>query len=454
MTGSVLAMADLFDTSELLERAAALVAAARRAGADAADAVAVRGSSLSVDVRLGKVEQSERAEADDMGLRVFVGRRSAHVSANAPGGYDALAARAVAMARVAPEDPFAGLADPADLATTWPDLDLIDRSVTDAAALGEQALAAEDAARAVAGVTNSGGASAAWSLGGLVLVTSTGFSGAYLASRHTLSVTAVAGSGTEMERDWESSSRIHLADLDAPEAVGRRAGARAVARLKPSKPTTGTGTVIWEPRAAVSLVGHLASAINGASVARRTSFLKDRLGSRLFRDGVTIVDDPLRVRGLASRPFDGEGLAAEALAVVDDGLLCHWLLDCATGRELGLRSNGRAGRGTGNPTPVSTNLTLMPGSTGRADMIASVERGLLVTDMIGAGVNGVTGDYSRGASGFWIENGRLGGPVSELTVAGNLIDMYARLVPADDLEYRFGINAPSVMVEGLTIAGR
>lgn len=447
-------MADLLDTAELVDRAGALVAAARRAGADAADAVAVKGGSLSVDVRLGKVEESERSEVVDFGLRVFVGRRSAQVSANTADGFAELAARAVAMARVAPEDPFAGLADAAELAASWPDLDLLDRDAPLAAELTERALAAEDAARAVAGVTNSGGAAASWSLGGLVLVTSTGFAGGYLASRHSLSVTAVAGSGTEMERDWEAVSKTHRADLPDAAEIGRRAGARAVARLKPAKPATGTGTVIWEPRAAVSLVGHLAGAVNGAAVARKTSFLKDRLGARLFPAGVRVVDDPTRVRGLGSRPFDGEGLAGRPLDIVADGVLATWLLDCASARELGLKSNGRAGRGTGNPSPSSTNLTLLAGTATQGQMIASVKRGLLVTDMIGSGVNGVTGDYSRGASGFWIEDGRLAGPVSELTVAGNLIDMYARLVPADDLEYRFGINAPSVMVEGLTIAGR
>lgn len=447
-------MADLLDTAELVDRASALVAAARRAGADAADAVAVKGGSLSVDVRLGKVEESERSEGVDFGLRVFVGGRSAHVSANATTGFDDLAARAVAMARVAPEDPFAGLADAAQLATAWPDLDLLDTHIPVAADLAARALAAEDAARAVAGVTNSGGASASWSFGGLVLVTSTGFAAGYLGSRHALSVTAVAGQGTEMERDWDSTSKTHLADLPAAAEIGRRAGERAVARLKPAKPATGTGTVIWEPRAAISLVGHLAGAVNGAAVARKSSFLKDRLGERLFPAGVTVVDDPTRPRGLGSRPFDGEGLAGQPLALIEDGILAAWLLDCAAARELGMTSNGRAGRGTGNPSPSSTNLTLLAGSVSPAEMIASVKRGLYVTDMIGSGVNGVTGDYSRGASGFWIENGKLAGPVSELTVAGNLIDMYARLVPANDLEYRFGINAPSVMVEGLTIAGR
>jgi PmbA protein len=447
-------MGHAVDSSALLDRASALVEAARRHGADAADAVAVRGTSMSIEVRLGKVEESERSEGDDFGLRVFVGKRSAHVSANVLADVNELAARAVAMARVAPEDPYVGLADAGQLASSWPDLDLLDGVEPSAAELTERALAAEDAARAVAGVTNSGGASAAWSLGGLVLVTSTGFSGAYLGSRHSLSVTAVAGTGTAMERDWEASSKIHLSDLMAADLIGRRAGERAVARLNPQKPATGVGSVIWDARAAISLVGHLASAVNGNSIARKTSFLKDRMGQRLFPEGVTIVDDPHRVRGLGSRPFDGEGLVGPALSIIEDGVLAHWLLDCASARELGLTSNGRAARGTGNPMPASTNLTLLPGSQSREDLIRSVTSGILVTDMIGSGVNGVTGDYSRGASGFWIENGELAGPVSELTIAGNLIDMYSRLVPANDLEYRFGINAPSVMIEGLTIAGR
>ena len=447
-------MRDVLDQSDLEKKAQRLVEAAKKAGADRADAVAVRGVSLSVGVRLGEVEDSERSEGDDFGLRVFVGRRFATVSANALGSADELAARAVAMARVAPEDPWADLIDPALLTHDHPDLDLLDPSTPSAADLTARALACEDAARAVAGVTNSGGASASWSLGGLVLVTSHGFSGAWLRSGHSLSVSAVAGSGTGMQRDWDASSKIFGSDLDAPELVGRRAGERAVKRLNPRKVATVTAPVIWEPRAATGLVGHLLSAINGASIARKTSFLKDRLGRAVFAPGITIVDDPYRRRGLSSRPFDGEGVAGPVLKLVEDGVLKHWLLDGATGRELGMASNGRASRGTGSPSPGSTNVTLLAGTTRRDDMLASVKSGLYVTDMIGSGVNGITGDYSRGASGFWIENGEIGEAVSEITVAGNLTDMFARLVAADDLEYRFSIAAPSLMIEGLTIAGR
>ena len=447
-------MTDILDQSALRDRAQRLVEAARRAGADAADAVAVRGISVSVQVRLGKVEDSERSEGDDFGLRVFVGRRFATVSANALGDADELATRAVAMARVAPEDPWADLIDPALFATSFPDLDLLDPTAPTAAELTARALACEDAARAVAGVTNSGGAHAAWSLGGMVLATSHGFSGAWLRSGHSLSVTAVAGEGTAMQRDWDASSKIHAADLDTPERIGRSAGERAVKRLNPRKVATVTAPVIWEPRAATGLVGHLLGAINGAAIARKTSFLKDRLGSAVFAPGITIVDDPYRPRGLSSRPFDGEGVAGPVMKLIENGVLNHWLLDGATARELGLATNGRASRGTGSPSPGSTNVTLLAGTVSRDDMLKSVKSGLYVTDMIGSGVNGITGDYSRGASGFWIENGELTDAVSEITVAGNLKDMYARLVAADDLEYRFSIAAPSLMIEGLTIAGR
>lgn len=447
-------MTDLLDQSALLDQANRLVEAARRAGADAADAVAVRGIALGVQVRLGAVEQSERSEGDDFGLRVFVGRRSAIVSANTVSDADQLAVRAVAMARAAPEDPFAGLAEDHLLAREFPALDLVDATVPAVDQLRFAALAAEEAGRAVAGVTNSGGASASWGLGGMVLVTSHGFVGTWLRSSHSIAMTAIAGEGTGMERDWEASSKIYRAELEDPEAIGRKAGERAVRRLKPRQAATGQAVVIYDPRAATSLVGHLSGAVNGAAVARKTSFLKDRMGERLFAEGVTISDDPHRRRGLGSRPFDGEGVSGPRLAVIEDGILRHWLLDSASARELGLVSNGRAARGTGLPSPSSTNLTLEPGSVSRADMIGSVERGLYITDMIGSGVNGVTGDYSRGASGFWIEQGELTYPVAEITVAGNLKDMYRRLTPADDLEYRFGINAPTVRIEGLTIAGR
>jgi PmbA protein len=446
-------MTEILDQSDLTEKAARLVAAARRAGADTADAVCVRGVSLSVDVRLGKVEETGRAEGDDFTLRAFVGKRSASVSANVFTDPAELAQRAVAMARVAPEDRFAGLADRDRLATAFPDRDQLDTTIPSAKELTETALAAEDAARGVAGVTNSGGASAGWSLGGLVLATSDGFQGAYLVSRFGLSASAIAGTGTGMERDYDFDNKVYRGDLNSPAAIGRSAGERAVRRLNPRKVPSGRATVVYDPRVSVGLVGHLAGAINGASIARKTSFLRDRMGQPVFSSAIRITDDPTRPRGMASRPFDGEGVAGGPLDVVSGGVLQTWFLDSATARELGLQTNGRAARGGGNPSPGATNLTLLPGEQSPEEMIREIGSGLYVTDLIGHGASVVTGDYSRGAAGFIIENGKLGHPVSEVTIAGNLTDMFREMRPANDLVYRFSVNAPTVAVPGMTIAG-
>jgi PmbA protein len=433
-----------------------LVTAARRAGADAADAVAVRSMSLSVEVRDGATEESQRSEADDVGLRVFVGRRQAVVSTNDVKADAAqLAERAVAMAKVAPEDRFAGLADAAQLATKFPDLDLIDPNLPSVAVLEERAKSAEAAALAVDGVTKSEGASASAGIGGMVLATSNGFRGAYLTSRHSLAMSAIAGQGTAMERDYDFSSTLHAGDLDPPERIGRTAAERAVARLNPRKVSTKRVPVIFDRRVAGGLIGHLAGAINGSSVARKTSFLRDKLGQRLFKPGIRIIDDPLRKRGQRSRPFDGEGVTARPLAIVEDGVLKTWLLDCATARELDLATTGHAQRGVSSPpSPGPTNLHLEAGPKTPDELVADIAEGFYVTELIGMGVNQVTGDYSRGASGFWIENGRLTFPVSEVTIAGNLMTIFGALEPANDLEFRYGTNAPTTRVEGLTVAGR
>jgi PmbA protein len=446
-------MTAILDQKDLTDRAVRLVEAARKAGADAADTVCVRGMSLSVDVRLGRVEETRRAEGDDFNLRVFVGRRFATVSANVLTDPAELAERAVAMARVAPEDPYAGLADPERLAKTFPDLDLLDASIPSAGELTEAALAVEDAARAVPGVSNTGGGSAGWHLGGMVLATSAGFAGSYLASRFSVSVSAIAGEGTAMQRDYDYDSRTHRADLEKPETVGRKAGERAVRRLNPTKVPTGRGTIVYDPRVSTGLVGSLAGAANAAAIARKTSFLIDRLGKPVFAPSIRITDDPLRRRGLGSRPFDGDGVAGAPLDLVRDGVLQTWLLDSATARELGLVTNGRASRGGGSPSPGATNLTLMPGEKTPEDLISGIDSGLYVTELIGHGANLITGDYSRGAAGFVIEHGKLGHAVAEVTIAGNLKDMFARLVVANDLVYRFSVNAPTVAVEGMTIAG-
>jgi PmbA protein len=451
------AVADLFDQSALSALAQRLVEAARRAGADAADAVAVRSVSQGVEVRDGRVEESERSEGDDVGLRVLVGRRQAVVSTNEVRGDSAakLAERAVAMARVAPDDKYVGLADPSLLARDFPDLDLLDPKVPSTAELERRACEAEAAALAVKGVTKSGGASASTGIGGMVLVTSTGFHGAYLRSSQGISMTAISGEGTGMERDYDYTSAPHASDLALPESVGRTAGERTAARANPRKVETCKVPVVFDPRVSGSLVGHLVGAVNGASIARKTSFLKDRLGEQLFAKNIRIVDDPLRVRGLRSQSFDAEGVKVKKLAIIDEGVLTTWLLDCATARELGLATTGHAHRGvSSSPSPGPYNLHLEAGELTPAELIADIKQGFYVTDLIGSGVNGVTGDYSRGASGFWIENGKLTYPVSEVTIAGHLLEIFRNLTPASDLEFRYGINAPTLRLEGLTVAGQ
>jgi len=449
-------MFSLFDQSALLRVAEQLVEAARRMGADTADAIAVRGVSLSVGVREGSVEESERSEADNVGLRVFVGRRQAVVSTNdlAGEGGDQLAERAVAMARVAPQDQFAGLADPELLVRDVPDLDLLDPDLPSVERLEEIARTTESAALSVKGVTKSGGASASAGIGGMVLVTSHGFRGSYIGSHRDIGVEAIAGSGTEMERDYDFSSALHAADLDAAETVGRAAGERAVKRLKPRKASTCRVPVVFEPRVARSVLGHFASAINGSAIARKSSFLRDKLGESLFLRGINIIDDPLKVRGLRSHPFDAEGVAGKRRAIVADGKLTTWILDCATARELGMKTTGHARRGVSStPSPGASNLHLEPGNATPEALIADISAGFYVTDLIGMGANIVTGDYSCGAAGFWIENGQLTYAVSEVTIAGQLLEMFRTLTPANDLAFRYGINAPTVRIEGLTVAG-
>jgi PmbA protein len=449
-------MTTLFDQSNLTNIAERLVDAARRHGADAADAIAVRGVSQSIDVRDGSVEESQRSEGDNVGLRAFVGRRQAVVSTNDLAGVDvdAIAERVVAMARTAPEDRFAGLADPQRLARDLPDLDLLDEALPKVHDLEELARTAEHAARSVKGVTKSGGASASAGIGGMVLVTSGGFCGAYLGSRHGISIEAIAGEGTGMERDFDFTSARHGADLEAAEKIGRSAGERAVKRLSPRKVTTRRVPVVYDRRVAASLVGHLSSAINGGALARKTSFLQNAMGETIFADGVTIIDDPLRPRGLRSQPFDAEGVATARRALVENGVLKSWILDCASARELGLETTGHAQRGVSSvPSPGATNLYLEPGRASPHELISDIEDGFYVTDLIGMGANIVTGGYSRGAAGFWIERGELSYAVSEVTIAGQLRDMFRTMTPADDLVFRRGTDAPTVRVEDLTVAG-
>ncbi|WP_105429487.1 TldD/PmbA family protein [Neorhizobium sp. T6_25] len=448
-------MTSEIDSAELLSRASQLIDLAKAAGADQADAVVVRSRSRSVSVRLGKVEGTEASESDDFSLRVFVGRQVASVSANPGFDMKVLAERAVAMAKVSPDDPFACLADEADLARSYPDLELYDPTDVPTDALREAALEMEQAALDVQGVTNSSGSGASSGMGGLVLVTSHGFSGSYMASRFGRSVSVIAGEGTKMERDYDFDSRLYAADLDDPKLIGLRAGERVVKRVNPRQVDTGSNvTVVFDPRIARGFVGHIAGAINGASVARKTSFLRDKMGQQVLKAGLSITDDPLIVRGSSSRPFDGEGVSGKRMVMIEDGVLNHWFLSTSTARELGLATNGRGVRGGTAVSPASTNLALEPGDISPEDLIKSIGNGFYITELIGQGVNMITGEYSRGATGFWIENGELAYPVSEVTIASNLKDMFMRLTPANDIDRKFGVASPTIAIEGMTLAGR
>ena len=428
---------------------------AKAAGADAADALYVHGESISVAQRLGQREKLESSEGRDLGLRVFIGKRQAFVSSTDFSAHSLkiLAERAVDMARAVPEDPVCGIAPEELLVRKWPDLDMNDKRRPTAKALIELATEAEDAARAVKGVTNSEGAEAAWGRSAVMLAASNGFSGGYKRSGYSLSCAVLAGEGTGMERDYEWSSAVHLEDLMSASAVGRNAGKFAVRRLNPKKAVSARLPVVYDRRVSGSLVGHLSGAINGRGVARGTSFLKDKMGAKVFADGIRILDNPHRKRGLGSRPFDAEGLPCTRMAVIDDGVLTTWLLDLASARQLNLKPTGHASRGTsGPPGPTTSNFYLEKGKHSVDELIGDIKSGLFITDMIGSGVNGVTGDYSRGASGFWIENGMLAYPVSGITVAGNLKDMFLAMTPANDLQFKGSTNAPTVRIEGMTIA--
>ena len=433
-----------------------LIARARKAGADAADAVLFEGTSLSHARRLGKTERLERAEGQDLGLRVFVGRQQAIVSSSDRSAktLTELVQRTVAMAKAVPEDPFCGLAEPGDVARDWPALDMLDPVEPSAEELIERAAAAEDAALAVKGVTNSEGAEAGWGRSRVALAASNGFSGSYAGSSHSVSIAVLSGTGTQMERDYDFSSAVFGADLGDPAGIGKSAGEKAVKRLGARKMPTCRCPVVFDPRVARSMLSHLLGAISGPSVARGTTFLRDKLGKRIFPEAITITEDPHRRRGLRSKPFDGEGIANRRRALIENGVLTTWLLDLRSARQLGMKTTGHAARGTASPpSPAATNIWLEPGAVSPKELMADIKNGFYLTELMGMGVNGITGDYSRGAAGFWIENGEIAFPVSEVTIAGNLNQMFARLTAANDLEFRTGSDAPTLRIDDMTVAG-
>ncbi len=435
-----------------------VVAAALKGGADAAEAVGAERRSLSITVRDGDLEEVEREESRDLGLRVFVGRRQATVSGSdiSPGARARLVERAIAMAKLAPEDPYAGLAEPEKLARgPLPDLDLYDPTEPTAEALEARARAAEAAARAAPGVTNTDGATGGWSSSRWVMVTSAGFEGVHRASGFSIGASAIAGDESGMETGYDGRSTRWEADLPAPERLGAEAGRRAAGRLGARKIASTTAPVIFENRLASSLISPLIGAISGPAIARGASFLKDRLGERIFAPGVVIEDDPHRLRGLGSSPFDDEGVANTKRRLIDDGMLTTWLLNCPSARQLGLETTGHASRGLAGPPGVSTsNLTFLPGDRSPSELMQDAGAGLLVTSMFGPSLNAHTGDWSVGCSGFWFEGGEIAYPVNEITVAGNLIEIFGRIAPGSDLEFRGAANAPSLLVDAMAIAGR
>ncbi len=433
-----------------------LVDQAIKAGADAADAVVFSSHSRSVSIRDGEREGIDSSESCEAGLRVFAGKAQAVVSTSKidPDEASKLAVQVVAMAQAAPEDPFAGLAAAEQLATEITDLDLADETTLTTDQLLELALQAEGAGRSVAGVTAAAGTGASASRRTIGLATSNGFCGQYDRTGYSVSSSFIAGSGTKMARDYEYDTSLHFKDLAAAQSIGRAAAERAVRRENPRKVPSQAVPVVFEQRLAGSLLNHLAGAINGAAVVRGTSFLKDRLGERVFAEGVSIVDDGRQARGHGSKPFDAEGLPTQRRVVVDDGVLASWLLDLSSARQLGLAPTGNASRGASNtPSPSTGNFNMQPGQLSPMALMSDIKAGFLVTELIGMGVNGVTGDYSRGASGFWIEDGEISYPVSEITIAGNLNDMYLALTPASDLVIRGATNAPTCRIEEMTIAG-
>lgn len=434
-----------------------LLTKALKKGADAADAVHIESQSLSVAQRLGNAEKLERSESSDIGLRVFFGKRQAIVSSSdsSSKALEELIDRVISMAKVVPEDPYCGLANKEQLVTDIIDVDSFDPSEPTTETLIDWANRAEDAARSIPGITNSEGAEAGWGRATVSVAATNGFSQVYSGSHYSLSASVLAGKGVNMERDYDYTGAVYANDMIAPEEIGRNAGNKAVKRINPKKVKTAQVPVIYDPRVSRGIVGHLLSAINGSAIARNTSFLKEKMGKQIFADAISVYDDPHRLRGLRSKPFDGEGVTNKKHKIIDNGQLTTWLLDLRSARQLGLETTGHASRGVGSPpSPSSTNVYLEPSNISPSELISDIKNGLYITELIGMGINGLTGDYSRGAAGYWIENGEITYPVSEVTVAGNLNDMFLNLTTANDLEYRYGVDAPTLRIDGMTLAGK
>lgn len=444
----------MIDLKKLEENAGNLMQAAMKAGADACDVVVAHGQSLSVSIRDNEVENTNRSEGDSFSLRVFIGSKVASVASNQVTDVSSLAERAVAMAKVSPQDPFQALAEQDQLAKNFPEIELFDETIPNTDALTKRALETEKAGLGVKGISKSMGASAGWGTSGFVLATSNGFSGSYLRSGFSVSTAMLCGEGEKMERDYDYSSAVFQEDLRTSKDIGQSAGERAMRKQGPRQIESGNYPVIFDRRISSEILGALLSAINGVSVVRKTSFLRDKMNSQVMHNGITIQDDPQIQRGAGSRLFDGEGLSCEKMTLVENGILNTWLLDGASARELGLDMNGRGARSGSGTSPTSTNAYIEAGAKSLDEMIAQMGTGLYITETIGHGLNMVTGDYSKGVAGYWVENGERKYPIAEITIAGNLKEMFLNMYPANDLKFDGSTNAPSLLIEGMTIGGK
>ena len=429
-------------------------------GATAADCVLSRSRGLSLTRRLGKDETIERYEDFDTGLRVFVGNKIASVSTNdnSETSIRDVAKRAVDMAKIAPQDDFSLIASQETL-NDFPiqnsiSVDSYDEVEPNIDIIRDRAKEVEDSALSVKGITNSDGADASWGEGETLLMTSNGFFGSSKKSNHSVSVVVIAEKDGKMERDYDYSSKVFGKDLRNSNQIGIEAAKKTLARMGATKPLTGKYPVIFDPRVSRSIASHFASAINGSAIARKTSFLKDMLNKQIANPAINIIDDPFLKRGLGSRLFDAEGLGSRECTLIKDGILQQWLLDLSSAKQLNLKPSGNAKRGiSGPPSPGTSNFMISPGDVTPENLIKNVSEGFFVTDMIGSSVSMITGDYSRGASGFWIKNGELSIPITEATIAGNLKEMFMTLKPANDIDYSHSINSPTLLIEGMTIAG-
>jgi len=446
----------LMDKNDAYQQLEDIIKKAKNAGADEADALIAEGMSMGVSWRCGALESLEHSEGADLGLRVLFGKRQAIVSTTdrSKKAIDELVDRAVSMAKVAPEDPYCGIANPDQIAKDYPSLDLCDNYDCSIELLIGRAKTMEESALSVDGVSQCEGSDAGAGLSQITLASSNGFKGSYQKTNYSISVSALAGSGTSMERDYDFDTRLFQDDLDLAMDIGKRAGELAVARLNSKKMPSCVCPVVFDPRESKNLLGHFVGAINGAGIARGTSFLKDEMGKAVFSKDIKIIDDPHLLKGARSKAFDGEGIATKKRNIIENGILKTWLLDLRSSRQLGLETTAHAARGTSSmPSPSATNLYMEAGTLSPEELMSDIKSGFYVTETMGMGVNGVTGDFSQAASGFWIENGKKAFPVSEMTIAGNLKDMFANIIAGNDLSFKYGIDAPTVRVEKMTIAG-